>query len=70
MVIHWEIFWSLLIFVNARVMFNEYKFSEGFLTLYLWWLVSTKRSYILKHTWSSQLQVCLSMCDLLMDTRH
>ena len=33
-------------------------------------LVSTKRSHILKQTCRFQLQVCLSMCDLLVDTRH
>ena len=33
-------------------------------------LASTKKSYILKHTCSFQLQVCLSIYDLLVDTRH
>ena len=32
--------------------------------------VSTKRSYILKQTCSFQLQVCLSMYDLFVDTRR
>ena len=30
----------------------------------------TERSYILKQTCSFQLQVCLSMCDLFVTTRH
>ena len=30
----------------------------------------SKRSYILKQTCSFQLQVCLSMCDLFVTTRH
>ena len=33
-------------------------------------LVSTKRSYIFKQTCSWKLKVCLTMCDLLVDTRH
>ena len=33
-------------------------------------LVSTKRLHILKQTCSFQLHVCLSMCDLLVDSRH
>ena len=33
-------------------------------------LVSTKRSHILKQICSFQLQVCLSVCELLVDTRH
>ena len=33
-------------------------------------LVSTKRSHIFKQTCSFQLQVCLSMDDLLVDTRR
>ena len=33
-------------------------------------LVSNKRSHVLKQTCSFQLQACLSMCDLLVDTRH
>ena len=33
-------------------------------------LVSTKRSHILKQSCRFQLQVCLSMCDLLVDIRH
>ena len=33
-------------------------------------LVSTKRPRILKQTCTFQLQICLSMCDLLVDTRH
>ena len=32
--------------------------------------MSTKRSHILKQTYSWKLQVCLSMCDLLVDTRY
>ena len=32
--------------------------------------MSTKRSHILKQACSFQLQACLSMCDLLVDTRH
>ena len=32
--------------------------------------MSTKRSHILKQTCSFQLQVCLSMCDILVDIRH
>ena len=32
--------------------------------------MSTKRLHILKQTCSFQLQVCLSMCDLLVDIRH
>ena len=39
-------------------------------SLTLYWMLSTKRSYILKQTCSSKLQVCLSLCDLLVDTRH
>ena len=33
-------------------------------------LFSTKRSYILKQTCSCKLQVCFSMYELLVDTRH
>ena len=33
-------------------------------------LAVTKMSHILKQTWSFQLQVCLSMCDLFVTTRH
>ena len=32
--------------------------------------MSTKRSYILKQTYSLKMQVCLSMYDLLVDTRR
>ena len=32
--------------------------------------MSTKRSHILKQTCSWKLQVCLSMCDPLVDSRH
>ena len=32
--------------------------------------MSTKKSHIPKQTCSFQLQVCLSMCDLLVDIRH
>ena len=38
------------------------------LTLYR--LVSTKRLHILKETYSWKLQICLSVCNLLLDTRH
>ena len=30
----------------------------------------TKKSHILKQTWSFQLQICLSMCVLFVTTRH
>ena len=33
-------------------------------------LVSTKRPHVLKQTCSFQLQVCLSTCYLLVDTKH
>ena len=33
-------------------------------------LLSDKRSHIIKKTCSFKLQVCSSMCDLLMDIRH
>ena len=33
-------------------------------------LVVTKRSHILKQTWSWKMQVCLSMCDLFVTTKH
>ena len=32
--------------------------------------MSTKRSHILKQTYSWKLQVCLSMCDHLVDIMH
>ena len=32
--------------------------------------MSAKRSYLLNKTCSFQLQFCLSMCDLLVDTSH
>ena len=38
--------------------------------LTLWCLVVTKRSHILKQTCSWKLQVCLSMYDLSVTTRH
>ena len=34
------------------------------------YLVSTKRSYILKQTCSFELQICLSMYDILVDIRY
>ena len=43
-------------------------FKNPNLTLYC--LVSTKRSHILKQISVFHLQVCLNMCDLLVDTRH
>ena len=44
--------------------------SRRFPFLTLLCMVSTKRSHVLKQTCSFQLQACLSMCDLLVDTRH
>ena len=38
--------------------------------LTLWCLVVTKRSHILKQTFSWKLQVCLSMCDIFVTTRR
>ena len=40
----------------------------GLLTI--WRLFSPKRSYLLNQTGSFQLQVCLSMYDLFVDTRR
>ena len=40
------------------------------ISLTLQCLMYTKTSYILNQTCSFQLQVCLSMCDLLVDIRH
>ena len=38
--------------------------------IFLWCLVSTKRSQILEKTCSFTLQVLLSMCDLFVETKH
>ena len=40
------------------------------LLLTLQCLVSTKKSHILKQICSSKMQVCLSMCNLFLDTRN
>ena len=55
--------------VSWPVFFDKIAESQNS-TLTLSCLISTKRSHILKQTCSFQLQVCLSMCDLLVDIRH
>ena len=41
-----------------------------YFALTLKYLLSTKRSYILKKTCSFELQICLSMYDILVDIRY
>ena len=56
---------------QQRSVISFYHFAVVFcLFLALQYLISTKRSYILKQTCSFRLQVCLRMCDLLLDIRH
>ena len=45
-------------------------FCAKFLKIALQCLASTKRSHILKQTCNWKMQVCLSMCELLMDTKY
>ena len=51
---------------NACFYFNNI----FYFNLALYYLVSIERSSIFKQNYSFQLQICVSMCDLLMDTRH
>ena len=56
---------------NMQTMFLKHQVIATILNnLTLQCLVPSKRSCILKQTCSFQLQVCLSMHDLLVDTRH
>ena len=55
---------SLIYFKSIHILI----LSGALLTLQC--LVSTKRSHIFKQTWSSQLQVRLSLCGLSVDSRH
>ena len=67
--IHWKII--AMRFLILRIESPTQVFSVNFtksLTLYC--LVSTERPHLFKQTCSFQLQVCLSMCDLSVDTRH
>ena len=45
-------------------------YKKYFQNLTLWCLVVTKRSHILKQTWSQKLPDSLSMCDLFITTRR
>ena len=51
---------------NPPIKLSDDILTHGFLTLQ--YLMSTKRSHIIKQTCSWKLQVCLSMCDLSVDT--
>ena len=59
-----------LICLHKMTLFFNQRNYILFQLLTLWRLGSIKRSYILKQTWSFQLQVCLSMLDSLVDTRR
>ena len=49
---------------------TNFQRAKMFFSLTFWCLVSTKRLYVLKQAFSVHLLVCLSMSDLLVDTRH
>ena len=62
----WEVF--IIFLKGITVPWHLKSFMKNVLTLQR--LVFTRRSYIIKQTCSFQLQICLSMHDLLVDTRR
>ena len=73
-----------LVLIKWRLQWNKMKTTMHFTVIIIWFmylvrgtiifftlhrLVFTKRSKILKQNYSFQLQVCLSACDLSVDTK-
>ena len=63
-----RLFWSQVVMLNLLFWLNLF-FCYN-MTVTLLWLISTKRSHILKKNLQLKLQVCWNLYDILVKTKH